>query len=191
MAGFAIRIEHGDFKGVKISDGFKGEGSRITTSFNRCVLFNVLTNKLGVDFDGLNCADFCCGSGIVGFEMLSMGARSCVFVDSDRKKVQNVKNVLQKTHFNGLAECAFLPNLPIFHDKLDVIFFDPPYENNFCERTLMNVVNSELLADNGLIIIETKKPIAEDLIANLQLKTVCVKELKNGAKFYFLAPLKT
>ena len=187
MAGFAIRIEHGDFKGVKISDGFKGEGSRITTSFNRCVLFNVLTNKLGVDFDDLNCADFCCGSGIVGFEMLSMGARSCVFVDSDRKKVQNVKNVLQKTHFNGLVECAFLPNLPVFHDKLDIIFFDPPYDNNFCERTLMNVVNSGLLADNGLIIVETKKTIAEDLIANLKLKMACVKELKNGAKFYFLA----
>ena len=190
MAGFAIRIEHGNFKGVKISDGFKGEGSRITTSFNRCVLFNVLTNKLGVDFDGLNCADFCCGSGIVGFEMLSMGARSCVFVDSDRKKVQNVKNVLQKTHFNGLAECAFLPNLPIFHDKLDVIFFDPPYENNFCERTLMNIVNSGLLADNGLIIVETKKTITDELIAALKLKTVCVKELKNGAKFYFLEKTK-
>ena len=187
MAEFAIRIEHGDFKGVKISDGFKGEGSRITTSFNRCVLFNVLTNKLGVDFDGLNCADFCCGSGIVGFEMLSMGARSCIFVDSDRKKVQNVKNVLQKTHFNGLAEYAFLPNLPIFHDKLDIIFFDPPYENNFCERTLMNIVNSGLLADNGLIIVETKKTITEDFIADLKLKTACVKELKNGAKFYFLA----
>jgi len=187
MAGFAIRIEHGDFKGVKISDGFKGEGSRITTSFNRCVLFNVLTNKLGVNFDGLNCADFCCGSGIVGFEMLSMGARSCVFVDSDRKKVQNVKNVLQKTQFNGLAECAFLPNMPIFHDKLDVIFFDPPYENNFCERTLANIVNSGLLADNGLIIVETKKPITENFVNTLQLKTVCVKDLKNGAKFYFLA----
>ena len=187
MAGFAIRIEHGDFKGVKISDGFKGEGSRITTSFNRCVLFNVLTNKFGIDFDDLNCADLCCGSGIVGFEMLSMGARSCVFVDSDRKKVQNVKNILQKTHFNGLAEHAFLPNLPIFHDKLDVIFFDPPYDNNFCERTLANVVNSGILANDGLIIVETKKTITDELIATLKLKTLCVKELKNGAKFYFLA----
>ncbi|MBQ7536766.1 MAG: RsmD family RNA methyltransferase [Rickettsiales bacterium] len=186
MAGFAIRIEHGDFKGVKISDGFKGDGSRITTSFNRCVLFNVLTNKLGVNFDDLNCADFCCGSGIVGFEMLSMGAGSCIFVDSDRKKVQNVKNVLQKTRFNGLAECAFLPNLPIFHDKLDVIFFDPPYDNNFCERTLANIVNSGILTDNGLIIVETKKPIAEDLIVNLKLKMACVKELKNRASFLFL-----
>ena len=186
MAGFAIRIEHGDFKGVKISDGFKGEGSRITTSFNRCVLFNILTNKLGVDFDDLNCADLCCGSGIVGFEMLSMGARSCIFVDSDRKKVQNVKNVLQKTHFNGLAEYAFLPNLPIFQEKLDIVFFDPPYENNFCERTLANIVNSGLLADNGLIIIETKKPIAENFVNTLQLKIACIKELKNGAKFFFL-----
>lgn len=187
MAGFAIRIEHGDYKGIKISDGFKGEGSRITTSFNRCVLFNVLTNRFGIDFDGLNCADLCCGSGIVGFEMLSMGAHSCIFVDSDRKKVQNVKNVLQTTRFNGLAEHAFLPNLPIFHDKLDVIFFDPPYDNNFCERTLINVVNSGILADDGLIIVETKKPIAEDFVNTLRLKTACVKELKNGAKFYFLA----
>ena len=186
MAGFAIRIEHGGFKGVKISDGFKDDGSRITTSFNRCVLFNVLTNKFCIDFGYLNCADFCCGSGIVGFEMLSMGAHSCVFVDSDRKKVQNVKNTIQKTQFNGLAECAFLPNLPIFHDKLDVIFFDPPYDNNFCERTLMNVVNSNILADGGLIIVETKKPITENFVNTLQLKIAYIKELKNDAKFFFL-----
>ena len=186
MAGFAIRIEHGNFKGVKISDGFKGKGARITTSFNRCVLFNVLTNKFGIDFDGLNCADLCCGSGIVGFEMLSMGARSCIFVDSDRKKVQNVKNVLQKTHFNGLAECAFLPNLPIFHDKLDVIFFDPPYENNYDERTLANIANSNILADNGFIIVETKKALTNDFLANLHMKIAYTKELKNGAKFFFL-----
>ena len=189
MAGFAIRIEHGNYKGIKISDGFRGEGSRITTSLNRCVLFNVLTNKFGIDFDGLNCADLCCGSGIVGFEMLSMGARSCVFVDSDRKKVQNVKNVLQKTRFHGFMEHVFLPNLPIFHDKLDIIFFDPPYDNNFCERTLANIVNSSMLADEGLIIVETKKPIAEDFVDALRLKTACIKELKNGARFYFLKSL--
>ena len=189
MVEFAIRIEHGDFKGFKVSDGFKGEGSRITTSFNRCVLFNVLTNKFGIDFDGLNCADLCCGSGIVGCEMLSMGARSCVFVDSDRKKVQNVKNVLQKTRFNGFAEHAFLPNLPIFHSKLDIIFFDPPYENNFCERTLTNIVNSNILTYDGLIIVETKKQIAEDFMDTLHLKSVCLKELKNGARFYFLKSL--
>ena len=51
----------------------------------------------------------------------------------------------------------------------------------------MNVVNSGLLADNGLIIVKKKKTITDELIANLKLKTVCVKELKNGAKFYFLA----
>ena len=45
IKNFAVRIEHGEKKGIKVSDGFFGEGSRITTSANRCVLFNVLTNS--------------------------------------------------------------------------------------------------------------------------------------------------
>ena len=56
MRKFSVRIEHGNKKGVKICDGFCKEGSRITTSANRCVLFNVLRNKFYLNFNGLNAA---------------------------------------------------------------------------------------------------------------------------------------
>lgn len=179
-----VRIEHGRLKNIKISDGFKGEGSRITTSANRCVLFNILQNKFYIDFNGKNCLDLCCGSGIIGFEMMSMGAKNCVFIDCDRKKLQSIDKSLQKTGLQGQTLQCFLPKMPLFREQFDIIFIDPPYENDFCEEALYELKRQDLLRENGIIIVEVKDDIEQKCLNNFKL--LQIRELKNGAKFWFL-----
>lgn len=179
-----VRIEHGRLKNIKISDGFFGEGSRITTSSNRCVLFNILQNKFYIDFAGKNCLDLCCGSGVIGFEMMSLGAESCLFLDCDRKKLQSIDKALEKTKLNGKTLQCFLPKMPMFQEKFDIIFFDPPYSNDFCEDILELIKSQNLLNENGIIIVETKRDIEEKCLENFEV--LQIRELKNGAKFWFL-----
>ncbi len=180
MSNHSIRIEHGDRKGVKISDGFSEEGSRITTSANRCVLFNILMNKFYIDFNNLNCADLCCGSGIIGFELLSLGAKKCLFVDCDEKKIKNINLAIEKTGFLAKTMLSFLPSLSI-KEQFDLIYFDPPYKNNFAQQTVDMVYDNNLLTDNGILIIETILDIEVK-----KYKLLNLKKLKNNAKFLFL-----
>ena len=181
MEKFAIRIEHGEKKGVKVSDGFFSNGSRITTSANRCVLFNVLRNKLYLDFNGLNCADFCCGSGIVGFEFLSLGAKKCLFVDLDRKKLKNIELAIEKTKFNAETNYSCLPSF-FSDEQFDLIYFDPPYQNDFCQKTIDMIFDNNLLTKDGILVVETLHDIDTK-----NYKVLDIKHLKNGAKFYFLS----
>ena len=181
MGNSSIRIEHGNYKGIKISDGFSSPGSRITTSANRCVLFNVLRNKLYIDFNNLICADFCCGSGIVGFEMLSLGAKKCFFLDCDKKKLHDIYVAINKAKFTAETICAYLPQCCFTTQRFNVIFFDPPYANNFINQTINMIAEHELLSAQGLLIVETTQNIDTS-----NYNILDVKILKNKAKFYFL-----
>ena len=177
----SIRIERGCKKGVSIGKGFSALGSRITTSANRCVLFNILLNRFYVNFLNKKCLDLCCGSGIVGFEMLSLNASSCVFIDCDISKLKNIVIGNEKLTFDIQTIRSFLPNLSQNIGEFDIIFFDPPYQNDFCDKTIKFISINNILSKNGIFIIETMKDI--DISC---FKLLYKKDLKNGAKFYFL-----
>lgn len=179
-----VRIEHGRLKNIKISEGFKAEGSRITTSANRCVLFNILQNKFYIEFDGKSCLDLCCGSGIIGFELMSLGCKECAFIDCDKQKLTSINKSLINTGLIGQTYQCFLPKLPDFNQRFDFIFFDPPYENDFLESTLEQIIKQNLLAQNGILIVETTQNIDNFCAENFNI--LQIRELKNKAKFYFL-----
>ena len=181
MSGNLVRIERGLKKGVSIGKGFSYYGSRITTSANRAVLFNILINRFYIDFSKLSCADLCCGSGIVGFEMLSLGAMECLFIDSDRKKLANVSSTINNLNFNANTVCCYLPNISMLNKQFDIIFFDPPYDNDFCDETIKEIFDKNLITNTGYLIIETRKDVNQ-----YKFKTEHIKNLKNGAKFVFL-----
>ncbi len=182
MSFSKIRIERGEKKKVVIGEGFCYQGSRITTSANRCILFNILLNRFYINILNKTCADLCCGSGIVGFEFLSLGAKKCVFVDNDKNKIRNIIQANNKLKYNIDTIYGFLPNIYQLKEQFDLIFFDPPYNNNFCKQTIANIYNNHLLNKNGILIIETLNEI-DDLYGFTLLHK---KELKNKANFIFL-----
>ena len=83
-----MRIISGKFKGKKLADIANTKGLRPTTDRNREALFNILFSAKfikEIDFTIKNASilDMCCGTGAVGFEALSHGAKSVLFIDGE------------------------------------------------------------------------------------------------------------
>ncbi|MFN3510301.1 MAG: RsmD family RNA methyltransferase, partial [Tsuneonella troitsensis] len=84
-----MRVIAGDWRGRKLVAP-KGEATRPTADRTRETLFSMLTSRLG-SFDGLNVVDLFAGSGALGFEALSRGAASCLFVEHDRAALDAIR----------------------------------------------------------------------------------------------------
>ena len=172
-----MRIISGKYKGRKV-DGYNIDGTRPTMDRVKESLMAMIQRKL----ENSICLDLFAGSGSVGFEMLSNGAKKCYFVDNNYKVIETLKknNKLLKIE----EECIFVKNdfkkaLVEFKGnniKFDIIFLDPPYELNYIVPAINLICEYNLLSDDGIIICEYENEVIN--IDNLEL----IKEKKYGSK---------
>lgn len=132
--------------------------TRPTTDRVREAIFSSLGNRV-IDAEVL---DLYAGSGALGIEALSRGAKSVVFVDQDRKAVESIEANLAKTGLReGIVRCSpvgsFLGRL---RQSFDLVFADPPYARDASKQeeisTLLN--STELAAvvrDEGCLVLES------------------------------------
>lgn len=150
-----IKIIAGKNRGniLKTKDGIT---TRPTLNRIRENLFNIIRDKL----PGAKVLDLFAGSGAIGLEALSRGARESTFVELDKEAFRILKENILKTDnldkskiFNG----DFRSFLKRNNDKFDIIYIDPPYHINAYEEALSLIGTTDLLTDNGIIILEAKK----------------------------------
>jgi 16S rRNA (guanine966-N2)-methyltransferase len=146
-----MRITGGVAKG-RIVPSPEGLGVRPTASKIRQAFFNILQARVS-DCDFL---DVFAGSGLMGLEALSRGARSLVSIESDRRMVRALEETLKLMGFDGEVICGdyrhILTTLPPL--KFDIIFADPPYRTNYPNGVLEMVERCELLKPEGVLAIE-------------------------------------
>lgn len=159
-----MRIISGKFKGKKLLDGNKLD-LRPTTDRNRESLFNILeSNKIlnanSFSLEGSIMLDLCCGTGLVGFEALSRGAKKCVFIDINRKhldlvkknaEILSLKDETEILNFDATRLPKFLNNY-----KFDLIFIDPPYANDY-SKIFKSLSNLDIFSNSCLIVVEYEK----------------------------------
>lgn len=110
------------------------------------------------------------GSGAVGIEALSNGAREAVFVEKDKRCCKIIEGNLEqlglisKERAKGKDISIFavdaLKSIEIFYrknKKFDIIFLDPPYYGDLARKTLQKVSACDILAPRGLVIVEHNK----------------------------------
>lgn len=162
-----MRIISGKYKG-RILNEFKVKNHsdlRPTTDKNRETLFNILQNsKILKDFkfeiENSVVLDGFCGTGSVGFEALSRGAKFVTFIDSNKNHIEIAKSNAKL--LNEIENCEFLcsdiakVNFKFGLDKqYNFIFLDPPYNsNNLLVDALQNLNNNGLILQNTLIVLE-------------------------------------
>lgn len=118
-------------------------------------LFNILQ-----PVDGTYFLDICAGSGNVGLEALSRGARGSVFVEKDLRLVEALRENLHVLGFEGQGEVIAtgaeqgLRRLEKRREKFDILFTDPPYEEDVLPEILKCLDGAELLAENGIIVLQ-------------------------------------
>ena len=103
-------------------------------------------------------ADLFCGSGALGLEALSRGARHVTFVDNSKQALQTVRSnagALGVDDDNNTIRHSVLPRLPALDAPLTLVFLDPPYETNLVTPTLEALNAQDRLVDEALIICET------------------------------------
>lgn len=137
----------------------EGMDTRPTTDRIKETLFNMLQEHLCET----HFLDLFSGSGAIGIEALSRGARKAVFVENSRQALECIKSNLNTTRLDNKAEIYFadvmtaLKTMDGKKEKFDVVFMDPPYQQGF-ERDVLNYLEaSEMIDENTIIIIEADK----------------------------------
>jgi RNA methyltransferase, RsmD family len=149
-----MRIIAGKWRGRSI-EAPSGLATRPTADRVRETLFSMLASRLG-SFEDLRVADLFAGSGALGLEALSRGARSATFVESDSKAGTIIRRNAERlgTPIQLLA-CSALA-LPR-SDPFDLIFADPPYSAGSGSAAVAAVTNASWLARGGWMSVETSR----------------------------------
>ena len=132
-------------------------GTRPTTDRVRESVFNVLAARL--DFEGLRVLDLFAGSGALGLEALSRGARSVLFIESDRRAAEVIDRNIATVGLSGTAVrrgavAAVLGAGTAI--PMDLVFADPPYEigNTEVESVLSALGSRGWLASGAVAVVE-------------------------------------
>lgn len=183
-----MRIISGKYRHKKLLDSTKLH-FRPTTDRSRESLFNILENskfikEQGFAISGCNVLDVCCGTGAVSFEFLSRGGASAFLIDSDSTHLEFAKK--NAAALTLQSQCQFLlcdVTKPMMANKqkFDVVFFDPPYAQNYA-LMLQNLVEKNWISDESLVIIEFD---AKKKIDYLKLESFSVLKVRSYGKSAF------
>jgi len=154
----SVRIIGGKWRSRQLSF-LAAEGLRPTGSRIRETLFNWLAPHI----EGANCLDLFAGSGALCFEALSRGAKQCLALESNRQAISQLKANLETLGTDNLTLIAtdtkiFL-NQPNVGEKYDVVFLDPPFDQELHQPVAQLLNSGNWLAANALIYSEL--PLAE------------------------------
>lgn len=147
-----MRVITGTARGRKLA-ALEGLEVRPTTDMVKEAMFSILQFEI----EGANVLDLFAGSGQLGIEALSRGARNCVFVDSSRDSQNITRQNLQHT---GLAKASrvaamdFAAFLRSTNEVFDIAFLDPPYDKGLIPEALPLLV--EKMSPGGAILCETR-----------------------------------
>ena len=147
-----MRVITGSARGRRLKTP-EGQDIRPTTDNVKESVFNILQ----FDIEGRRVLDLFAGTGQLGIECLSRGAREAVFIDADRDAVKIVKENLKTCGFSAPVlqqdALSFLNNC----GKFDLIFIDPPYDAGLYEPVLEKINSVDILSDGGIILCESRR----------------------------------
>jgi 16S rRNA (guanine966-N2)-methyltransferase len=149
-----LRLIAGKFRSRKIIF-FEEAGLRPTHNRIRETVFNWLAPVI----ENSVCLDVFAGSGALGFEAISRGAQHVTFCDTSRKVIYTLKENAEKLQIENadFLNIDFTKQNPIQNKKFDVVFLDPPFEQNLLLKTVELLLTRELLNPEALIYFECKK----------------------------------
>ena len=155
-----MRISGGIAKGRRtatkklLSCSSKEKQLRPTSSKVREALFDILRDRI----DGALFVDLYAGTGTVGLEALSRGAKKAVFVEQNYARVRTIQHNVIKLGFQGRADiikgrsCDFIARYA--GERVDICFVDPPYKSDEIDRVLPLIGEKDFLRHHGVVIVE-------------------------------------
>ena len=155
-----MRVISGSARGKKLQCV---EGIDIRPTLDR--VKESVFNMIAFDIPDTCVLDLFSGSGALGIEALSRGAKHCVFVDSSSKSISVTKKNITDTRFDDYSDVVTSDSIEYINKtnkKFDLIFIDPPYESDLYEKSLSAIKSSNILNPDGMIVLEYDTEITPD-----------------------------
>ena len=154
-----MRVIAGTARGtiLKTPDGM---ATRPTADRVKEAMFSIIQ----FDLPGAKVLDLFGGTGQLGIEALSRGAKMAVFVDAADSACRIIKDNLKKTKMEDqgrVIRSDYLSFLKNCKEKFDIIILDPPYSEIFLENSLNLISEIDILQTNGIIVAE--RPLEKDI----------------------------
>lgn len=147
-----MRVITGTARGRKLQEP-KGRDIRPTTDMVKEAVFSIVQ----FDVPGRRVLDLFAGTGQLGIEALSRGARECVFVDTAPEALSLVRKNLAACGFQGQVIRSDAQSYLARGGKFDLVFVDPPYHAGVYEEILQKAFGFDILNDGGIILVESMR----------------------------------
>ena len=154
-----MRVITGKARGVQLKtpDGMQ---TRPTADRVKEALFSIIN----FDIPGAHVLDLFGGTGQLGIEALSRGAKSAVFVDQSEQACKLIRENLKRTKLEQdgrVVRSDYMDYLKRCRETYDIVFLDPPYAEVFLENALKCITEIDILRSGGIIVAE--RPLGKEL----------------------------
>lgn len=160
-----MRIISGTARGTKLYT-LEGQITRPTLDRVKESLFNIIQNDIANSIF----LDLFSGSGAIGLEAASRGAKKVILCDKSKEAIKIIEKNIEKTHLNKKVELYNLDYEALIKtkikEKIDIVYIDPPYNSDFAIKSIKYIIEKELIDENSNIIIETDDD--EKMLENLK-----------------------
>lgn len=165
-----MRVISGKYKRKKLISPPGAEVTRPTSDRVKESIFNILQNE--IEIAEKHILDLFAGSGALGIESLSRGAKKAFFVERNKSAVECIKINLQSTAtekeyyeiFQNDVSDILNNKKYMLNTKIDLIFADPPYDSKWYFTALVEIENSNICNTGCLVVFEMPlhvEPISE------------------------------
>lgn len=145
-----MRIISGKYKGLKLK-GYNIEGTRPTMDRVKESLFGIIQGYIS----GASVLDLFAGSGSLGLEAISNGAKRAVFIDNNSVITSIIKNNIKRFDDDiEVLNIDYKKYLKETNEKFDIIFLDPPYRSEVMNKALKIIEERKILNDGGIVVCE-------------------------------------
>ena len=170
-----MRVISGTAKGCKLNS-IDDLSTRPTLDRVKEPLFSIIQNYI----PQANVLDLFAGSGALGIETLSRGAKHCTFCDKSYKSIKMLEQNIKKTRMeqnSTILNLDYKKCLQQQNDKFDIIFIDPPYKLDIAVDSIKRIIDLKLLNKEGIIILETDEEHRElKELENIELEVYDVRK---------------
>ena len=154
-----MRVVAGKAKGTALKAP-NGMATRPTADKVKEAMFSIVQ----FDLPGARVLDLFGGTGQLGIEAVSRGAKTAVIVDASGEACSVIRENIKRTKMEGeisLVRSDYLAFLKSCKQKFDLILLDPPYAEDFLEKSLKMITEIDILQSGGIIIAE--RPLGKEL----------------------------
>ena len=154
-----MRVITGTARGVQLKTP-EGLTTRPTSDRVKEAMFSIIHFEV----PGADVLDLFGGTGQLGIEALSRGAKSAVFVDAGEPACRLIRENLKRARMEGqgrVIRSDYLEYLSRSKEQFDIILLDPPYAEVFLENALKRITEIDILRSGGIIVAE--RPLGKEL----------------------------